>query len=224
MSAITKPLATPAVSKGVLKARCVSINALRQAQIEAMFLLFTEYYDQVSYSQFQTDLRGKDHVFLLCDPSGEIRGFSTIVAIHAEREGRPVRGLFSGDTVVHKDYWGSGALGVAFLKYLFLQKLSRPFEPLYWFLISKGYRTYLMMANNFAEHYPRYEQPTPPDMQALIDRFALILYPDRYDPALGTIPAAGKACDRLKADVAPIGENLLANPRIAYFVERNPGW
>lgn len=212
-----------------LTAVCVKVSTLKPAEVEEMFCLFCDYYANVSVDQFKKDLFKKDHVFLMRDPLfPDIKGFSTIVSVVAQplNQGKPVRGFFSGDTVVHQDYWGQGALGVAFLKFLFLQKLRRPFEPLYWFLISKGYKTYLLMANNFPCHYPRYEKPTPPDIQALLDSFASQLYPEGYDPLLGTIAAPDpEQKDRLKTQVAPIGDVLLKhNPRIAFFVEKNPGW
>lgn len=216
-----------------LTAVCVKVTDLNAQEIEEMFKLMSDYYANVTHEQFKIDLFKKDSVFLMRDPVlPDVKGFSTIVSIKAQlaakdgKSSRTVRGCFSGDTVIHRDYWGQGALGVAFLKFLFVQKLKQPFSPLYWFLISKGYKTYLLMANNFPEHYPRYERPTPTRMQDLIDSFATQLYPEAYQPELGTIvcpPEQSK--DRLKTEIAPICENLLAeNPRVSFFVERNPGW
>lgn len=48
-------------------------------------------------------------------------------------------------------FWGRRSLGVAFLIYMFKKKLARPSVPLHCFLISRGYKTYLLMANNFNE-------------------------------------------------------------------------
>lgn len=217
-----------------LTAVCVKISDLKAHEIQEMFKLMGDYYANVTHDQFKSDLLKKDYVFLMRDPSKpDIKGFSTIVSIDAQLadkkhagKSRSVRGCFSGDTVIHRDYWGNAALQVSFLKFLFMQKLKKPFSPLYWFLISKGYKTYLLMANNFGEHYPRYERTTPPEMQALLDTFALHLYPETYSRELGTISAPpDQAKDRLKTEIAPICENLLAtNPRVSFFVERNPGW
>jgi len=212
-----------------LQAFGYAVHDLKPAEIKTMFQLFAEYYANVSFEQFQQDLLAKDHVFVLKDKrSLEIKGFSTIVSLQTEVQGRQVRGLFSGDTVVHQDYWGQGALGVAFLRYLLLQKLRSPFEPLYWFLISKGYKTYLMMANNFKTHYPRYEAETPPEMAQLLQTFSETLYPGYYDAEKGIISFSQQRAqlkDCLKADVTPISDDLLAsNARIAYFARRNPRW
>lgn len=210
-----------------LVATCVRVDGLEPHEIDEMFRLFGAYYANVSFEQFRRDLLNKEHVFVMRDPQQpDIKGFSTIVAVSAPAGKRTARGFFSGDTVIDQAYWGQGALGVVFLKFLFLQKLRHPFSPLYWFLISKGYKTYLLMANNFASYYPRYEKPTPPAIQALIDSFALQLYPDTYDAGRGLIVhPQDQAKDRLKTQVAPIDAELLSrNRRVAFFVERNPDW
>ena len=138
-----------------LNAACVKVSTLKPGEIDEMFRLFENYYANVSHAQFKADLLKKEHVFIMRDPQQpDIKGFSTIVAVEAKTvgksAGRSARGFFSGDTVIHQDYWGQGALGVAFLKFLFLQKLKHPLSPLYWFLISKGYKTYLLLTRNFA--------------------------------------------------------------------------
>ena len=77
-------------------------------------------------------------MILLKDAGQTIQGFSTLLSLRVDMAGRRVRGVFSGDTVLDKCYWGSRALGKAFLRYLALEKLKSPAEPLYWLLISKG--------------------------------------------------------------------------------------
>lgn len=212
-----------------LKAEGLAAHALSAETQADMFRLFAQYYSNIDFAQFQEDLQKKDHVFLLKDSKdNSIQGFSTIVSLETEVAGQRVRGMFSGDTVVHEDYWGQGTLGVAFLKYLFLAKLKKPTTPLYWFLISKGYKTYLLMANNFPVHYPRYEQATPSAMQGIIDAFGTTLYPEHYNQAQGVIQFSHqhlKSKDCLKTDVTPITEAMrAANQRIAFFADRNPHW
>lgn len=188
-----------------------------------MFELMRSYYDSVSREKFLSDLSNKNDVILLRDPEGNIQGFSTLRIVPLNMGGKTLRGIFSGDTVIDRAFWGGRALGKAFLRYLFFQKLRHPFEPLYWLLISKGYKTYLIMANNFSEHYPRYDRPTPRDKKALMDDFYSALFADDYDPKDGVI-RTGEA-ERLKAGVAEISEALIkSNPKIAFFQRSNPGW
>ena len=206
-----------------LKATTIAVSRLATADRARMLTLMQAYYDGVTEPQFVADLEKKDAVILLTDARQIIQGFSTLVSLRIEVEGRSARGVFSGDTVLAKDYWGSRALGRAFLRYLLIEKLRAPAEPLYWLLISKGYKTYLMMANNFAEHYPRYERQVPARVRRVMDGFYTALYATAYDPATGLIEAPRAA--RLKSAVAPIPARLIeTSPRIAFFERRNPRW
>jgi len=206
-----------------LTASVVSVADLRTEDKARMFALMRKYYDAVTEEAFQADLARKDAVILLRD-RGTLQGFSTLVSLQAALDHKTVYGIFSGDTVIEKRYWGQPALPKAFLRHLFREKLKRPFSPLYWLLITKGYKTYLMMANNFAEHFPRYERDTPADRKAIAEAFYLKLFPEYYDPATGLIRFPTDAC-RLKMGVAEISEELAAsNPRIAFFEQANPEW
>jgi hypothetical protein len=189
-----------------------------------MFQLMQAYYDAIAEQQFLSDLSKKDAVILLKDRNGAIQGFSTLASVCVNLDGKTLRAIFSGDTVIDKRYWGQRALGKAFLRYLFVEKAKSPFAPLYWLLISKGYKTYLMMANNFSEHYPRYEQPTPARAKRIMDSFYSKLYPANYNHQTGVIETPGEAC-RLKPGVAALPDALTeSNPRIAFFAQTNPQW
>ncbi len=208
-----------------LKARVVAVPSLEEAQRRHMYHLFGSYYDGVTEERFRQDLAGKDHVILLSEAgSGTLRGFSTLKNLELTVAGRRVFGVFSGDTVVEKEYWGSRALGIAFLRYMFQQKLRRLFHPLYWILITKGYKTYLIMANNFPEHYPRYEKVTPAQVQVLIEGFARHLFGGAYDAGRNLLDY-GESHGHLKQGVAGISPSLQdENPRVAFFSRVNPTW
>ena len=207
-----------------LKTAIVSVSRLTPEDKSRMLRLMQAYYDSVTERQFLEDLSKKDAVILLKDQSRRIQGFSTLANVRVKLDGKTLRAIFSGDTVIDKRYWGQRALGKAFLRHLFIEKLKSPFEPLYWLLISKGYKTYLMMANNFSEHYPRFERPTPARARALLDAFYSTLYPDRYDTETGLIESQTDG-SRLKRGVAGIPTALLkSNPKVAFFEQRNPRW
>jgi hypothetical protein len=207
-----------------LKAAITPISQLAPADKTRMFELMRAYYDSIAEQQFLSDLSKKDAVILLKDRSGAIQGFSTLASVRVNLDGKTLRAIFSGDTVIDKRHWGQRALGKAFLRYLFVEKAKSPFAPLYWLLISKGYKTYLMMANNFSEHYPRFDRSTPARAKRIMDSFYSKLYPANYNPQTGLIETPGEAC-RLKSVVAAIPAALAeSNPRIAFFARSNPQW
>ena len=184
-----------------------------------------QYYDEMSWERFEKDLASKDDVILLFGKgSDEIKGFSTLKNIDVLVQGRKIRGLFSGDTVVDREYWGQRVLGRAFLKYLFMQKLKSPFTPFYWMLITKGFKTYLLLANNFPEHYPRYEHATPSQPQAVLDHLSESLFGACYDKDTGLIEFT-ESLGQLKPGIADVPcDAALENPRIQFFATQNPRW
>ena len=207
-----------------LYTKTLAIDALTSLDILRMHSLFCHYYDGHSLAEFEKDLFEKDHVIVMYDHvDHSIQGFSTLMQVRVPMGARTVLGLYSGDTIVAKDYWGSKALGLAFLKYYCGMKLKNRLRPVYWFLISKGYRTYLLMANNCHRHYPRFESSTPTDMAQLMSAFYGQKFGASYNAMKNVITPQKVSC-RLKAEVAPIHRELLKHPRIEFFQNSNPDW
>jgi len=202
----------------------VSVESVTEKQRQRMFSLLQQYYECSKWEYFIQDLDAKDDVILLQDKkTHQIQGFSTLKNIKIEQGGKKSFAVFSGDTVIDRAFWGERLLGKAFLKYLFMQKAKHPFRPFYWILISKGYKTYLLMANNFHTHYPRYEREPSPDIQRLMDAFAENLFGSYYDSKTGLIKFPSSR-GQLRPGIADIPPDRLEHPRIKYFEQRNPNW
>lgn len=208
-----------------LVAKLVPVDRLTAQQKRRMFQLMCKYYTSIDEETFHSDLNRKDAAILLINPRFQfIEGFSTLKNVAIPLDGKIISGVFSGDTVLEKIYWGNRVLGRAFLKYMFMQKMRRPFKPLYWYLISKGYKTYLLMANNFGDHYPRYERVIPDREQRIMTSVYTAMFGDQYDPSTNVMRFA-KSSSCLKGNVADIEPHLLQkHPRIAFFQNANPLW
>jgi hypothetical protein len=196
---------------------------LSSRQIDRMFDLMQQYYDDVPRETFEKDLLEKSDVILLKSRDGVIQGFSTVLKFRRLMEGRRVSGVYSGDTVLNKDYWGGRILPKAFGLYVLKTILKSPFENHYWFLMSKGYKTYLLMTNNTLECYPRVGREIPLEVKRVRDAFYGERFGSSYDPANGwVVPKATRT--RLKDKVADIEPQYLVNPHIRFFAVANPGW
>jgi len=200
---------------------------LSDQQISEMWDLFQCYYSNVNQKQFKTDLSNKSFVFLIIDDlSSKIVGFSTVKEFYLNNS--DAKFIFSGDTIVSQDYWGNNNLGFEFSKYLLKQKLKYPFKKIYWNLISKGYKTYLLLANNFDEYYPNPFRNTPKEIQVLIDQCGEYLYQKNYNKVSGCIefPTDGsEKKDCLKSGFCEISTTLaLRNKKIEFFQKANPDW
>ena len=199
-------------------------DSLQPFEVERMYAIFSKYYLNHTKEQFTRDLFEKDQVILLKDKKVKtIQGFSTLLKIDLTSQGHNAIGIYSGDTVLEKEYWGSKALGVAFLKYLWTEKIKSPFRPVYWFLISKGYKTYLLMANNFKTYYPRLEHPTPNFYKNIMNSFYSMRFHCYYKPEQGIIEFDSTTCC-LQEKVAEITEELFKNKKIQFFSKKNPNW
>jgi hypothetical protein len=211
------------MKSGKLRSETRRVVAVDDTMRDAMFALFERYYVDVSRSTFDADLARKTHVILLFDSGdGTLQGFSNVEVYRHAHGDRRVQVVFSGDTVIDRAYWGQGVAQRAYAALFVALRLRRPFEPLYYFLLSKGYKTYLLLTRSYSEHWPRHDRPTPPDVQALLDALAREKFGALYDPTSGLL-RMGKPDGRLREDVAPITPRLLEDPEIRFFAERNPG-
>lgn len=204
------------------------VTALTQLEKEKLFSLMDRYYQGMNWEQFCRDLDKKNRVILLKDSKTDgLIGFSTLyIFTDTPPSGTktPFTGVFSGDTIIDQAYWGASALQFTFGLYLMALVLKRPWRKVHWFLISKGYKTYLLMANNFTHHFPRHESPTPKDVQSLLHQVYSRHYPTRWQPESGLI--RWDACDyRLRQGVAaPELALSQRNNRVNFFLSKNPDW
>jgi len=125
--------------------------------------------------------------------------------------------------IIEEMYWGKTSLQMMFTQFVLIQKLKNMNQPLYWFLISKGYKTYLLLANNFLNHYPRYEKETSLFYKTKMDLFYSQLFGSCYNSETGHV-RFNHLSTRLKSGVASITEHDRKYPRIAFFEKSNPHW
>lgn len=198
-----------------------TIAELSKAEKESMFLLMGEFYDNVDKQIFLHDLHQKDWCITLRDKTGKILGFSTQKLTEINIGKQRVHGIFSGDTIIHKEHWGSMELFRIFARKFI--RMGEDYPILYWFLISKGYKTYKLLPTFFREFYPNYRQAAPPEIKAVIDAFGTGCYPGCYLASDGVIHY-NAVKDRLKEGVADITASRMKDPDIAFFLKNNPGY
>jgi hypothetical protein len=204
-----------------LEGDIVPVKEITAMLVGSLYRLYAAHYDGANFDRFQSDLYEKDWVLLFRDSSNdEVVGFSTQMVMNVEVEGRRMKVLFSGDTIIHPDYWGSQALVHAWCRLAGEIKAKSPSLPLYWFLISKGYRTYLYLPCFFHRFYPSRSAATPAFEQTLMHILGRLKYPDLYDSSTGLIRHQ-TSHDRLK-DELDVTLRRLHNPHVAFFCKVNP--
>ena len=175
-------------------------QTLSEAQIAQLYALYATYYGGTSPELFQRDLQEKDQILILQDGNTPV-GFTTLKIIHTQHQNQPIRAIFSGDTIIQHDYWGSQTLPLAWCELIGKIQAQQPHIPLYWLLIVKGDRTYRYLNVFSKRYYPNRKTPTPPEIHNLINH---------YPQSQG----------HLKAQWHNSASNR--NPEAQFFAEKNP--
>jgi len=190
----------------------ISVNRLSASERCEMEALYRVYYTGAKEEAFARDLAEKDWVVLL-KAEGQVCGFSTQRLISLPEQGMNV--LFSGDTIVDSGMRNQSGLAGGFGH--LMAWLNERYEPgsLFWFLISKGARTYRFLPTFFKRYVPC---PDPdPGLEARLRCVATLLYPKAYRPETGILHFEEEK-DHL------ITDELREDEASRYFRERNPHW
>ena len=90
-----------------LQGSIVKINQVSEKQLKEMYSLMAKFYNNITKKNFTKDFLDKDFCIILKDEKNKIKGFSTQKILKLNYEGKDIHGVFSGDTVIHKENWGS---------------------------------------------------------------------------------------------------------------------
>jgi hypothetical protein len=196
---------------------------LASSDIRSMFRVFGENFNGASMETFERDLSSKNWVILLQDPTTrEIEGFSTLALYETSFNNKALSVVYSGDTIIRREYWGTPQLPSTWIKTV-LEKSANMVQPLYWLLISSGYKTYRFLTVFYKEFYPRYDAPTPPDIQALMEHLASQRFGPEYRCEEGVVRFRDGATP-LREGVAEVTDQRLHDPHVAFYLEHNPGY
>ena len=207
---------------GRLVAHTVPVRSLDRATVDAAYRLFDSLYLGADRTRFEADLADKQLIILLRDGVDQtLRGFSTVHLGDVPYGRRRARLVYSGDTAIHPAYWGQKCLQQAFAMVLLREKLRHPARPLLWFLISKGYKTYLLLIHHFPRSFPRVDRGAQPRLQQTLQEVSSNRFGRAFNPITGVI-SYETSHERVRHDVAPIDRPLLSDPHVAFFAARNP--
>lgn len=201
--------------------RIIKVKDLDNHVKQNMFALMDEFYF-AKQDVFFDDLSNKNSAILLHDADGILRGFTSAKLFDLPVKEDRYKILFSGDTIIHPDFWGTLELPRIWGKFMLETLAEMKTEKLYWFLISSGYKTYRFLPAYFHNFYPRHDQPTPEAMQLILDAAAEELFGSRYDADKGIIKMEFPT--PLKGGVSDPTEERLRNPHISFFLRKNPGY
>ena len=202
--------------------------------VENMFLLMKKHYENMKKDKFLKDLYDKNDVFLLFE-NNELKGFSTIKKMELNIENKKedeektvnkeIVGFFSGDTIIEKGFsWGI-EFQKEWIKYCLLEseKNMKNGVKTYWFLISKGIKTYMYLPTYFKNFCPKADYTESEMEKKIKDIYAEKIYKSRYCKENGIVKNDGTN-DFLRENVVVLSEKQLKNKNIQFFLEKNPNY
>jgi hypothetical protein len=204
-----------------VKGHLIARTDLTEAEEHAMRSLCARYFEGVNTEGFHADLEEKNWVLLLKDGDGALAGFTTLHLYETHHRGSPIHVVYSGDTIVEKGARGRSVLSAAWIGAVRRLHRDRPSQPLWWLLLVSGFRTFRFLPTFWRRFLPHPEQIASPEERELLDTLALDRLGERFDPERGVArlphPMVLPPSDRV------IPPKRLADPHVAFFLERNPG-
>ncbi|WP_022818975.1 hypothetical protein [Fusobacterium russii] len=209
-----------------IKCKIFSVEEIKfnEKIVEKMYLLMNEHYDNINIVKFKRDLYLKDKVFLVYN-SEILLGFSTLKKMSINLNGERIEGLFSGDTIIKKGFsWGI-SFQKEWIKYCLeeSEKNKKLNIKTYWFLISKGIKTYLYLPTYFNLYSPKLNYIESELEKNLKNIYAGELYGERYIKETGIIKN-DSTNDYLKEDIENISLKKKENENIKFFISKNPNY
>jgi hypothetical protein len=211
-----------AVAGTRLVGRVVRVGEIGSPVRARMYGLLQAYFANTSRERFAADLAEKEWAILLTDEGGQLRGFSTLMRLEGTAAGEPYVAFFSGDTIIHRDFWGEMILPRLWARHVFALAEQVLDRRVWWFLISSGYKTYRFLPVFFRTFYPAFDRPLPAGVRAVLDDVAGRKFPREYDPGEGVIRLQQPS--PVRPGVAEISPERLRDPHVAFFAAANPGW
>lgn len=191
--------------------------------IERAWEIFDTTYDNADRSRFVEDLLAKTWVIAIFDTSTDtLRGFSTAEVTRISTPRGVATILFSGDTAIEQGWWGQKALQWGFVKVMLRARGRRLRGRLYWLLLSKGFKTYLLMTNYFPRSTPRRGDAPTGELDEVLSSVASARFGTRYDPSTGIVRAAGGEFVRAGTGDAAVPDP--SHPDVAFFLQANQHW
>lgn len=219
---------TPAADAGrskdtgslVDRAEATPRSALLPAEQDEVYALLAAHFDGVTPEQFALDLGGKDWI-LRIRRGDRLVGFSTLQVYATTFEERRLNVMYSGDTIMAPEAWGSPVLARAWTAMVRSIQRPRATEPWYWLLLSSGFRTYRFLPVFLQEFWPRHDAPTPDDAARLLTHLARERFGAEFDERAGVVRFARP--QRLRESLAAVPGGKRDDPHVGFFLARNPG-
>ncbi len=182
---------------------------------------FLDRFSSRSRERFDAQLEREQQVFRVHGSrTGHLVGFGTLSILDVSWRGEPATLLSTGWAMLSPLFRGDAIIQRVGAKAWLEVRARRPTRRTYWLYTASTLNSYLLMANNFSEFWPRREAPWPERERAYLEQ-GLAQLGARWDHETGVIARAGSSSYRegrvTSADIDS------ADPHAAFYARANPG-
>lgn len=192
---------------------------LTPADWQDIWILTQEFYD-VDRDYAEAELRQRQRIAMF-RMNDALLGMAAIDVHQETFEGRPVIVIGTSHVVIRENWRGRNLLQKLGWRTFLGERLRHPFTSIYWFFDSFSYKSYLLLPRNFRTFWPRYDEPTPPAVAALMNQLASRVYGAAWRPARGVVVRSGRK--RLRETAAPLVLTRDSDPNLEFYSRANPG-
>ena len=206
------------ISMATRETRRENLSVTQRAEMRG---LLDTYFEGVTEAQFARDLDEKDWV-LRVFAEGRLVGFSTLaIEVVILSDGREVNVVYSGDTIMAPEAWGSPVLARAWIRLVRRACAELGERPGYWLLLSSGFRTYRFLPVFWRDFWPKAGAAISEAARALRDELAGRRFGAAYDAAAGVVRFS--VPQRLRKRLAEVPTGRERDAQVAFFLAANPG-
>lgn len=202
--------------------KVVDRSTITEEQSLRMFSLMDQNYNSMSIELFEKDLKNKKYVGLILDQQDVIQGFTTFAVMEIGSEAQKYGVVFSGDTIIAREHWGTQVLMKGWCETVGSILAQNPEITWYWYLLSKGHRTFLYLPFFFSTYFP---SPTKTDRESeyrkVADEVSKVLYPKSWKKDLGVIEFEDSHGE-LVPELAEATFKKSKSSLVQFFLEKNP--
>lgn len=152
--------------------------------------------------------------------AGELMGFGGVSTLHVEVGGRRCCVLFTGRVYLRPEARGGNVIQRVGAGYFLRERLRHPLMPIYWMFSAATYKSYLLLARNFGQYWPRPGAELPAHERAIVAAVFAAQNNRDFDANAGIVrePHVSWSDAAVPDDAA-----LQADPDLAFYATRNPG-
>lgn len=207
-----------------LSYQLVEVKDIKDIQRKRMFELMYAGYNKVTEENFFQDLNKKNWAGIISDVNGTIQGFTTFAVNPANSGTKDYHVLFSGDTIIAHEYWGSQVMMKGWCRSVGSIIASEPSKKWYWYLLSKGHRTYMYLPLFFNEYYPAPEPKKNYESLKQIAHDVSLKIFGRYWQAQEGVIRFDSSQGELKPEWVDATYQKKGSTFTRFFLEKNPNF